>query len=52
MKMTKVILDESLLDIDSWLTDEILKELTEELFNITIEDDNVPQINSREEYVL
>lgn len=40
MKMKKITLDESILDFDAWLDQEILNSLTEEVFGVKIISEN------------
>ena len=36
MKMNSILLDDSIFDFDSWLTEDILNNLTEEVFAVKI----------------
>ena len=36
MRMNSMLLDDSIFDFDSWLTDDILNDLTEEVFGVKI----------------
>ena len=36
MKMNSILLDDSIFDFDSWLTEDILNDLTEEVFGVKI----------------
>ena len=46
MRINKIILDDSILNFDEWLTDEILDQLTEDVFGVEIISKKVLKINN------
>lgn len=46
MRINKIILDDSILNFDEWLTDKILDQLTEDVFGVEIISKKVLKINN------
>ena len=46
MIITEIILDDSILNFDEWLTDKILDQLTEDVFGVEIISKKVLKINN------
>ena len=46
MRINEIILDDSILNFDEWLTDEILDQLTEDVFGVEIISKKVLKINN------
>ena len=46
MRINKIILDDSILNFDEWLTDKILDRLTEDVFGVEIISKKVLKINN------